>query len=54
MRWWLAVANFLVREKVDDFFVALAVRTEEVKLRCRRDLQALADAQVAKASVISV
>lgn len=36
-----------VREKVDDFFAALAVRTEEVKQRCRRDLQALADALVA-------
>jgi len=42
-----------VREKVDDFFAALAERTEEVKRRCRRDLQALADALVAKASAVT-
>ena len=36
-----------VRQKVDAFFAALAVRTAEVKQRCRRDLQALADALVA-------
>jgi transposase len=38
-----------VRAKVDAFFAGLAGRTEEVKQRCRRDLQALADAFVAKA-----
>ena len=42
-----------VREKVDDFFAALPARTEEVKQRCRRDLQALADALVAKASEVT-
>jgi transposase len=42
-----------VREKVDAFFVGLAERTEEVKQRCRRDLQALADAFVAKASAVA-
>lgn len=33
-----------VREKVDAFFGGLAQRTGEVKQRCRRDLQAQADA----------
>jgi transposase len=36
-----------VREKVDAFFAALPKRTQEVKQRCRRELQALADALVA-------
>lgn len=35
-----------VREKVDAFFVGLAKCTAEVKQRCRRDLQAQADALV--------
>ena len=35
-----------VREKVDAFFVGLAERTGEVQRRCRRDLQAQADALV--------
>lgn len=35
-----------VREKVDAFFAGLAERTAEVKQRCRRDLQAQADALV--------
>jgi transposase len=39
-----------VREKVDDFFAALPERTEEVKQRCRRTLQALADACITKTS----
>jgi len=39
-----------VREKVDAFFVGLAKRTAEVKQRCRRDLQAQADALVTSAS----
>jgi transposase len=38
-----------VPKKVDDFFAALAERTEEVKLHCRRNLQVLADDLVAKA-----
>ena len=37
-----------VREKVDAFFARLAQRTTEVKQRCRRDLQALADALALK------
>ena len=37
-----------VRKKVDAFFTGLADRAEEVKQRCRRDLQALADAGVAQ------
>lgn len=32
-----------VREKVDAFFAGLAQRTTEVRRRCRRNLQALAD-----------
>ena len=36
-----------VCEKVDAFFAALPKRTDEVKQRCRRKLQALADALVA-------
>jgi len=36
-----------VRDKVDAFFAALATRTTEVKQRCRRELQAQADALVA-------
>jgi transposase len=36
-----------VREKVDAFFAGLAERAEEVKQRCRRELQALADTWVA-------
>lgn len=42
-----------VREKVDAFFVGLAERTDEVKQRCRRDLQALADALVTEASAVA-
>ncbi len=38
-----------VREKVNGFFATLTQRTAEVKQRCRRDLQALADSLVAKA-----
>jgi transposase len=38
-----------VREKVDAFFAGLAQRTIEVKQRCRRKLQAEADALVAAA-----
>ena len=36
-----------VREHVDAFFAGLAQRTDEVKRRCRRQLQSLADALVA-------
>jgi transposase len=36
-----------IRQKVDDFFAALVMRSQEVKRRCRRTLQALADALVA-------
>jgi len=36
-----------VREKVDAFFAGLAERTAEVRQRCRRDLQAQADALLA-------
>jgi transposase len=39
-----------VREKVDAFFAALGERTSEVQKRCRRDLQAQADALVAAAN----
>lgn len=39
-----------VREKVDAFFVGLSERTAEVKQRCRRALQAQADALVESAS----
>ena len=39
-----------VREKVDAFFARLAERASEVKQRCRRDLQAQADALLLKAS----
>ena len=38
-----------VREKVDAFFAGLAERTTEVKQRCRRELQAQADALAAAA-----
>ena len=38
------------REKVDAFLAGLAERTAEVKQRCRRDLQAQADALVEAAS----
>jgi len=38
-----------VREKVDAFFAELAERAGEVQQRCRRDLQAQADALVAVA-----
>jgi transposase len=37
-----------VRAHVDAFFAGLAQRSEEVKQRCRRQLQALADALLAK------
>jgi len=39
-----------VREKVDAFFAGLAERAAEVQQRCRRDLQAQADALVEAAS----
>jgi hypothetical protein len=39
-----------VREKVDAFFAGLAERAGEVQQRCRRDLQAQADALVEAAS----
>jgi transposase len=42
-----------VREKVDAFFAGLAARTSEVKQRCRRDLQAQADALIAKATQVA-
>ena len=38
-----------VREKVDAFFAGVAERTTEVKQRCRRELQAQADALAAAA-----
>jgi hypothetical protein len=38
-----------VREKVDAFLASLAARTTEVKQRCRRGLQAQADAIAAAA-----
>lgn len=41
-----------VREKVDAFFAGLAQRTTEIKQRCRRALQAQADALVAAASQV--
>lgn len=41
-----------MREKVDAFFAGLVERASEVKRRCRRDLQAQADALVAKASEV--
>jgi transposase len=41
-----------VREKVDAFFASLANRATEVKQRCRRELQAQADALVAAAHQI--
>src|SRR5581483_6786642 len=43
-----------VRNKVDAFFAALPKHTEEVKQRCRRKLQALADALLAKANLLTV
>lgn len=39
-----------VRKKVDTFCAGLAERKAEVKQRCRRDLQALADALVDSAN----
>jgi len=42
-----------VREKVDAFFAGLSERADEVTQRCRRDLQALSDALVAKASQLT-
>jgi transposase len=42
-----------VRQKVDAFFAALPERSAEVKQRCRRNLQALADALVAKATLLT-
>ena len=42
-----------VREKVDAFFAGLAERTSEVKQRCRRELQAQADALIAKATEVA-
>lgn len=43
----------IVRQKVNDFFAALVERSDEVKQRCRRDLQALADALLTKASELT-
>ena len=40
-----------VREKLDAFFAGLAERTAEVKQRCRRELQAQADALMAQPSL---
>jgi transposase len=40
-----------VREKVDAFFAGLAERTTEVQQRCRRELQAQADALMAGATL---
>jgi len=42
-----------VREKVDAFFAGLAARTSEVKQPCRRELQAQADALLAKATQVA-
>ncbi len=42
-----------VREHMDCFFAGLAKRTAEVKQRCRRELQAQADALIAVASHLS-
>ncbi len=42
-----------VREHIDRFFTGLAERTAEVKQRCRRELQAQADALMAAASQVS-
>ena len=42
-----------VRAKVDAFFVGLTERTTEVRRRCRRELQAQADAFVAQASLVT-
>ena len=38
-----------VQEKVDDFFINLAGRREEVKRRCRTALQARAEAMIGRA-----
>ena len=43
-----------VREHVDAFFAGLAERTDEVKQRCRRELQAQADALVEAAKQLAV
>ncbi len=40
-----------VRESLDAFFAGLAKRTTEVKQRCRRELQAQADALLAQATL---
>jgi len=42
-----------VREHMDRFFVGLAERTAEVQQRCRRDLQAMADALVEASDQLS-
>ncbi len=42
-----------VRAKVDAFFAGLAERKTEVRRRCRRELQAQADAFVAQASLVT-
>ena len=39
-----------VREQMDRFFAVLAERTAEVKQRCRKELQAQADALMVAAS----
>ena len=43
-----------VREQMDPFFAGLAERTTEVKQRCRKELQAKADALVVVASQLFV
>jgi transposase len=43
-----------VREQMDPFFAGLAERTAEVKQRCRKELQAQADALVAATSQLFV
>lgn len=43
-----------VREHLDRFFAGLAARATEVKQRCRRELQAQADALIAAASQLFV
>jgi hypothetical protein len=42
-----------VREHVDAFFAGLAQRSDEVKQRCRRQLQSLEDALLAKPAPIT-
>jgi transposase len=42
-----------VRQQVDAFFAALPKRTAEVKLRCRRKLQTLADTLLAHSALVA-